>query len=640
MRKTDMHVYSNDKLLKTKIVATVGLERADVRWVEREGRRRKERDEIYDPQGNRVADKIDHGKLLEWLIVEGVDVIRLNMSFATLQPKSPEEKILKWLNKHKNDLAKHVAVLGDLPGPKIRLHVGEKRLLKKDQRLKLDFKGAPRHRRADGSIPVLANDQPFEEVPKKIDGYDNIGDYISHTPGGAIFLIGDGDVKLAAESEQDGVVTCRVIKAGEVSDRPGLTIKYATLDMPTFQDADKKALRFLLQRGGEMVAYVGLSFVRNKDDVLKAKLFIEETLRRRPGGHADRADHAPALIAKIETRDALANIDEILDVADGIMVARGDLGLQLDAKDVPANQKLLIRKCNLRGKPIITATQMLDSMIKNMEPTRAEATDVFNAILDGTDAVMLSGETSKGRYPMQAVRTMVDIAVQAESYYFSHSGQQRRFRDVSEGSGRLIAENTERLQRAMISAATKADDPYASAGDKVEFEWQQRLYREKLGKSVKQRTTDHISEAACILSEGEEYKAIIAPTTSGRTARMISRFRPEVPILGVAHDVFNARKLTLSFGIYPLCIGGQQHDLDEVFDSAACASVKLGYITWRPNFCLLEHDYLVISTSGTPLFTPGTTNLIQIRRVSDSVHKRDGHGTPMVAPPNVGGRSS
>jgi pyruvate kinase len=347
----------------------------------------------------------------------------------------------------------------------------------------------------------------------------------------------------------------------------------------------------LLDNGADVVTYIGVSFVNRAEDILIVKRYIERKLEARYGDRARR--YAPAIVAKIETRSAWENLDKILDVSDCAMVARGDLGLQLNPQEVPAIQKEIIRKCSVRGKPVITATQMLDSMETNTEPTRAEANDVFNAIQDGTDAVMLSGETSKGKYPAQAVEMMVQIAEQAEKFYaerYSGRAYKIHLRDVLEESEELSRATTQRLEVAEKEAAVAAFNLGSSAEEKQEQAWRAEWYAEKIDRSRKQTTTDCISESACLLSEGKGYKAIVAPTTSGRTARMITRFRPTAPIIGVAHDEANARKMILSFGVYSLCIGEGQTSVEEVFSAACSEATKKGYVPWdkKDEFQLLK----------------------------------------------------
>lgn len=337
------------------------------------------------------------------------------------------------------------------------------------------------------------------------------------------------------------------------------------VEVKPFLGEDEKALDFLLEYGEGVVAYVGVSFVNSPGDIINIKRHAEryffekyakERLRQKYGEDASRktvgdleADEldrlradarrcAPHIIAKFETKKACEgdSIDRILDVADGAMVARGDLGLQLDPQEVPARQKRIIRTCNLRGKPVITATQMLDSMENNIEPTRAEASDVFNAIQDGTDAVMLSGETSKGKYPAQAVRMMGQIAEEAEQFYmgrFSGKAYERRLQIVMDESDELSKDTFKRLK---ASAEKSASEYFVARGERDESlieakRWEAEWYREKCNRSRKQKITDRISESACLLSEARD---IIADDNApeGASGASIKRSSPRRPPAG------------------------------------------------------------------------------------------------------------
>lgn len=608
-----MRIFSNRRLLKTKIVATVGKERS--------GPQAGRNDEICRPNLSPVDNVLDQGDLLSWLVNAGADVIRLNMSFASSEGKdygSVERRVLEWLTTEKDGLAKNVAVLGDLPGPKIRLRLLTTYDLATGAPFFLNFNSDSDFPADRPGAVVLINDRPFGETAK-VNG-STIEDYVDQLidkEQGAVFSIGDGKVYLTAlRPASNGIVECKVTKGGRIKDRPGVTIKRADIEILSHSEKqgldnlfeqDEKALDFLLNWGAEVVAYIGVSFVNCAEDILKVRRHIEKHFGAKHGTNARR--YAPAIVAKIETRKAWVNLDEILDVSDCVMVARGDLGLQLDPQEVPAIQKKIIRRCNVRGKPVITATQMLDSMETNLEPTRAEANDVFNAIQDGTDAVMLSGETSNGKYPSQAVEMMVRIAEQAEKFYverYSGRAYETHLQDIWEESEELAPKTTKRLQEAKTKYALMATESKPLSQLEEDYNWAARLYDEKIKRSKNQKTTDRISESACFLSEGDGYKAIVAPTTSGRTARMIARFRPQVPILGVAHDKANARKLVLSAGVYPLCIGDGHSTVEEVFDHSCAEAVKNGY---------LQKGDAVISTSGTPLFEVGTTNLIRIGKV-------------------------
>ena len=628
-----MYINKNNKFLKTKIVASLGPPRG----------------EIYDPGGNFIEEEVNYDRFLNWFLQDYtgcfmVDVIRLNMSFFT--DGKNELKFFKWLKDNKNGLSKNIAVSGDLAGPKMRLSdIEGKLLVEKGEEFKLSFKN--RWKKGKGAS-VLIYGEPLEDRV-----YQSVCKHIRRKE--VIISTGDGKVILKTKKSQKsldkGIIGCIVEKGGEIKRNKGLTIKGLEIDskiLPSFQKKDEKALKFFLENADDFLAFIGVSFVRNGEDVLKVKKFVEnhfyeklkEEMQEKPlkeikklleveiGRKQDINDalrkearlRSPMIIAKIETRESEKNICEILDVADGIMVARGDLGLQLDPEEVPAIQKKIIRLCNFRGKPVITATEMLSSMEENMEPTRAEATDVFNAIVDGSDAVMLSGETSNGKYPAHAVRMMIKIAEEAEKYLerpeldsdLRRSLNRQRFQEVSFGSEGTLSGTHTRFANKIDESIIKKQNTYRK--EKDWYQWILGLYSEKLNKIKKQGTTDSISESACILAEEEKYHAIVASTLTGRTARMISRFRPDVDvIIGVVHDELNARKLMLSFGVYPINIGinyknGKFKAADEVFESAIGAVMEESFLS-------ISSEELFVFIAGTPVWELGEANLIQIKRI-------------------------
>ena len=598
-----MRIRSGGGLLKTKIVATIGQ------------RRGGGTDEIFDVSGNPIDGSVETGELLGMMIEAGADVFRLNMSFAALGDSYGETQaeVLRWLDANKNAAARHVAVLGDLPGPKIRLHVfgGGNQELDEGEKFLLDFRGEHRFAPNEKGARVLVSGEPLE-ANAKVDGFERIGDYLRNCGHEAVFSVADGKILLAAESESGGLVRCRASQSGAVRDGQGLTIKRARIDCPAFGAQDKKALEFLLENGGATVAFVSVSFVKNKNDILEVRRHAENFLMNRHSlATAEEARKiAPAIFAKIETLDAWENIDEILDVADGVMVARGDLGLQCDPPRIPAMQKELIRQCNLRGKPVITATQMLDSMERNFDPTRAETTDVFNAILDGTDAVMLSGETAAGKYPFRSIEMMASIAEAAENYYFENL-HAARFRELSNEVG---ASKDAMLKRLAAAAAAKTG---ARNVDRTAADWEREFYVELLVNAETQAVTDRISRQAFALSEDGDEAAILALTASGRSARMMSRFRPRPPIVGVAYSDAEARRLILSFGVYSMALDESfKTTADELLAAAANEAKNQNYIFGFPDFVLLQTGDQIIAVCGTPPRAAGATNLLQIYRVS------------------------
>jgi pyruvate kinase len=309
-------------------------------------------------------------------------------------------------------------------------------------------------------------------------------------------------------------------------------------------------------------------------------------------------------------------------VADGIMVARGDLGLQTEIEEVPAIQKRLIHLCNKRGKPVITATEMLKSMTASIEPTRAEGTDVFNAILDGSDAVMMSEETSRGMYPFHSIRKMVSIAVQAERYFEGHDlpAEQRRaasllrYQEFLDDDYGRVEENNARfdlIENFLDRVAVKAE-PTERRLQRT-LAWAKELYKEKWGKSVRQTTTNRITQATCTMSEAEDVKAIIAASTTGRTVRMISRLRPGAVVIGATHDLLNTRKLALSYGVVPVCIGeaAPSEGTEGIFARCQREIVRDPFL----GDLFGEGDNNIIFTAGTRMGKPGTTDLIHMRRI-------------------------
>jgi len=507
--------------------------------------------------------------------------------------------------------------MGDLQGPKIRIgdfHNDPKATAKLEPCKEFTLHTKRKVIGDEKQATVFYENKPFTEMIEQVQIQK--GDQI---------WLGDGEVLLEVQkvSRQAGTIRCHIIYSqGEIKGRRGVTVQGKPFDLDSFTKKDQDDLRLLLTFGDDLT-YVALSFVKTAEDILKVRCFIEEELRRQGVSPDKIPSKMPGLIAKIETQDAVDNIEEILDVADGIMVARGDLGMQVGFHKVAGIQKDLIRRCNVRGKPVITATQMLESMKHNFVPTRAEVTDVYNAILDGTDAVMLSGETADGIYPLQAIRMMRRIAEEAEKDLFSPD-----FRD---------------LEDHFLKILKKAKDIWPQVQDRVQQKIQQYRRRtqqnhcyQEAYKSVErllqtQGETDRISHAACNLSVDLPVKAIIAPTTSGQTTRMVVRFRPKVPIIGAAHDDGVARKLTLCFGVHPVDItrqyrANQPYQTNEQVFEIACKEAKEVVQPPLPSeeaqgqrngYSLVRQGDLVVITAGYPLFRAGTTNLVKLHRVED-----------------------
>lgn len=412
--------------------------------------------------------------IIKQLINAGMNIARINLSHGNHEEHRKRINVLREACK---ELKSNVALLLDTKGPEIRLGTfyDGKVILKKDQEFVLT------------STPMIGNDK---EV---FINYDNIAKTVK--PGEKI-LLADGLIELCVKKIKGERVVCTVINGGELSDRQGVNIPNKSLPLPALTKKDLEDILFAINVGADFVA---ASFVRKAADVLEIRRILNEN------GGSDIH-----MIAKIENQEGVENIDEIIDVSDGIMIARGDLGVEIDVQDVPLVQKQIIAKCNTAGKPVITATQMLDSMIRNPRPTRAEATDVANAIFDGTDAIMLSGETAAGKYPVEAVTMMASIAKKADEAVLD---------DVKQ--------------------------------------------RQIVVKSI----TDAISHATCSIASELGAKAIITSTKSGFTARAVAKFRPRGPIIAVTFNEKVIKTLQLIRGVIPLKVK-KTSSTDEMFREA------------------------------------------------------------------------
>ncbi len=454
--------------------------------------------------------------ILRELIGAGMNVARLNFSHGD---HDGHEKMFRTLREVSKDMGKEVGILQDLGGPKIR--VGRlstpERHLEAGDRVLLRAMGM----REGTDIPV---NYPYltEDV--------SVGDRI---------LMADGLVLLHAESKTRDSVTCQVMVGGIIHSHKGVNLPSTTLRVPSFTEKDRKDLNFGLKMG---VDFVALSFVRHESDLEPVREVLEKVAM------------PPLLIAKIEKPQAIERLERILAHVDGVMVARGDLGVEMPLEEVPIIQKRIIQMARQFGKPVITATQMLRSMIDNPRPTRAEAADVANAILDGTDAVMLSEETAIGANPVTSVRMMDRIARATERYLH----EQGFFTDV-------ISE-----QMPLTASA--------------------------------------IGRSACFLAREIQARAIAAGTFSGNTARLISRFRPACPVLGLTPNHRTQRQLTLSWGVTPALVAPFT-DTDDVFELAGSWAEK--------NHIVTAGERLVV-TGGAPVGTPGSTNLIKVMEIEST----------------------
>ena len=454
-------------------------------------------------------------QILRQLMLEGMDVARFNFSHGDHEQ---HEYNLTRIRKLREELNLPIAALLDTKGPEIRIGT---------------FPNGP---------VILKKGQQFTLTVNEVEGDEHkvsitYKELVKDIEVGTRILIDDGLIEMKVLSFDDTDILCEVINGGTVSDRKGVNVPGANLSMPYISDKDYEDIVFGIEKGFDFIA---ASFVRTADDVLQIRKILEEH-------HCDSIN----IISKIENLQGVKNIDEIIEVSDGIMVARGDMGVEIPLEDVPIVQKMIIRKVYNAGKQVITATQMLDSMIKNPRPTRAEATDVANAIYDGTSAIMLSGETAAGQYPVEAVKTMVKIAIKAEESI----------------DYRALFKNRESVNNPDI--------------------------------------TNAISHATCMTAVDLNASVIITVTKSGKTARMISKYRPPCPIIGGSTYGYVCRQLNLSWGVIPIMMR-EERNTDELFHHAVEATRRAGY--------LKEGDLTVI-TAGVPLGMSGTTNLIKVQTV-------------------------
>ncbi|MFQ6062410.1 MAG: pyruvate kinase, partial [Methanosarcinales archaeon] len=472
-------------------------------------------------------------EVIKSMILAGMDVARLNFSHGTHEQ---HKDLIQNLRQASEEIGRTVAILQDLSGPKIRIG-----LLKNSVELKA------------GSTFILTTKDLIGDEEKVSVNYPNLPKDLKPDD---IVLMSDGTIALKVIEKSDYEVICKVLVGGSIASHKGLNVPTSDLKIPALTEKDKKDLKFGIENGVDVVA---ISFVRKPLDIEYAKKIISENGSDIP------------VIAKIETLYALKNIDGIIDASYGIMVARGDLGVETPFENIPLIQKELIEKTKAKGKPVITATQMLRSMVEHPRPTRAEVSDVASAIFDGTDAVMLSEETAIGKYPIESVSVMSKIAKANEV-----SVDLRRRRMVGE--------------RACERPAIETKLPFS----------EYRITRKKKEYDRKD-ILSAISHAACLLASELNASAILAPTRSGTTARMVACHRPRQPIIAVSPNISTVRKLCLSWGTYPF-LSKEAKNTDERMDIAKKIAINSGF--------LKEGDVVVI-TSGPPIGPPGTTNLIK-----------------------------
>ncbi|RCX17290.1 pyruvate kinase [Fontibacillus phaseoli] len=449
------------------------------------------------------------------LIMAGMNVARLNFSHGDFEEHGNR---IKTIRKASEELGKSIAILLDTKGPEIRTG-----------KLKVE----PIELEQDEFITLTT-----EEI---LGDKDRISITYKELPGdveaGSTILIDDGLIGLTVVDVQGTEIKCRIINGGTIKSKKGVNVPGVNISLPGITEKDANDIKFGIEQG---IDFIAASFVRKASDVLEIRELLE----------GSNATHIQ-IISKIENQQGVDNLDEILEVSDGLMVARGDLGVEIPAEDVPLVQKRMIEKCNRVGKPVITATQMLDSMQRNPRPTRAEASDVANAIFDGTDAIMLSGETAAGKYPVESVLTMSRIAEKAESAL--------EYREIF-------------IKQSNAQQTT---------------------------------VTEAISQAVANSALELNAKAIITSTETGYTARMVSKYRPKAPIIAVTTVEQTCRRLALNWGVTPVK-GEVATSTDEMFDNAMKGGLNSG---------LVKEGDLVVITAGIPLGRSGSTNLIKIGQV-------------------------
>ena len=471
-------------------------------------------------------------EMLEKLMKAGMNVARLNFSHGDFDEHQARIDTIREVSAR---LGKTVAILLDTKGPEIRTHN------MKDGAIELE-KGTE----------VIVSMTEVEGTPEKFSvTYDNL---INDVDEGSYILLDDGLIELQVKQidKEKGEVLCDVLNTGELKNKKGVNLPGVKVNLPGITDKDAEDIKFGIRQG---VDFIAASFVRRPSDVLDIRKLLKK-----------KKNDTISIIPKIENQEGIDNIEEILEVSDGLMVARGDMGVEIPPESVPMVQKDLIRKCNKLGKPVITATQMLDSMQRNPRATRAEASDVANAIYDGTDAVMLSGETAAGSYPEEAVKTMRNIAVSAEA---------------AQDYKQLLSDRTKLVETSLVNA---------------------------IGVSV--------AHTALNLS----VKAIVAATESGSTARTISKYRPKSDIIAVTPSAETARQCALVWGVYPVVKQGRK-TTDALLNNAVATAVETERV---------QNGDLIIITAGVPTGEKGTTNMMKLHLVGDEIASGQGVGRNSV----------
>ncbi len=458
---------------------------------------------------------------LRKIIRAGVNVARINFSHGEHERHSQTIDLVRRIAEEENVV---IAIMCDIQGPKIRIGaVKEPITIKKGDKITLTLD------QADGTDNIVSLPHP---------------EFVRDIKAGMQLLLDDGNLEFIVRDTTSRSLICEVVIDGVLSSRKGVMAPNAYLTLSAITDKDREDIEFALSKGTD---YIAMSFVRSADDIRELRW-----LMRHLGGEA-------AVIAKIEKHEALENIEEIIDVCEGIMVARGDLGLETPAEEVPYHQKRIISLCNQANKPVITATQMLSSMVDSPRPTRAEASDVYNAIVDGTDAVMLSNESAAGKFPVESVETMATIAAIAEQHIWQNRPQQ----------------------------------------------WNANIFKASEGP---ESVSDAICEATYHISEVLKPSAIVTTTLTGYTARRVARERPRTPILCVTPNKTTYSRMALVWGVVPMLIP-EFHTIDEMISTISRAAHGGEYVK--------EGDTVII-IAGIPFGIGGQTNLIKVHKIGEN----------------------
>lgn len=470
-------------------------------------------------------------KVFAELVENGLNVARLNFSHGSHEEHLGKVNMIKEV---RAELNKPVALLLDTKGPEIRTGI-----FKEDV---VNLK--------EGQFFTFTSEDCEGDQNKCCLSYKGL---VNDVVIGDSILIDDGLVGLEVVGFEGQDIKCKVLNDGPVKDYKGVNVPGVSINLPAITDKDKADIIFGIENG---IDFIAASFIRKASDVLEIRKVLE-----------DNNAHDIHIISKIENQEGVDNIDEIIEVSDGIMVARGDLGVEIPLEKVPIVQKMMIRKCNAQGKPVVTATQMLDSMIRNPRPTRAETTDVANAIFDGTDAIMLSGETAMGNYPVESVKTMVLITKSAE--------------------------------------------------EAIDY---QKLLKEKVAGIPETGVTFAVSHATCTTALDLKATAILTATASGFTARKIAKLRPKSIIVAATPHEAVRRKLALIWGVESVLIE-EVKSTDEIFDLTIEKAKENGYI---------KHGDLVVITAGVPVGVAGATNLMKVHLIGDILVKGTGLGKQVI----------